>query len=167
MCKWEEFEKTIKKLGIKSELMAFVELDETKKCNYKVVTIEDASWKGIEGWVYFIVIDGRLTKIGKTDKTLHSRFNGYTSGTTQNRNKGTCSTTNFKISKAFLESLSKDKEVAIYAFNTPSVETNIEVFGSVEKIKLHTALKFESALLSKYRELYGNYPSLSSNSNTY
>lgn len=167
MVNWKEFESVVRELGVESFLGATVYLDDSKKCNYSYGVKEPTSWSKTEGWVYFIVIGEELIKIGKTDKTLAKRFASYTAGTEENRAKGTCSSTNYHLSKLFIESLVEDREISIYAFHTPVIESVINVLGKEERIVLHTSLKFESALLEKCKELYGCYPEYSANSNTY
>lgn len=166
MSNWLEFFKTINKLGVTPTKIAEVILDDSKKCNFSY-SVLDTSWVKIEGWVYFIVIEGELVKIGKTDKTLSHRFASYTSGTEENRQRGTCSTTNYHLSQLFLYSLIDDRSVEIYGFSTPKIETTIEVLGTKETVVFHTTLKYEKALLMKHKEMFGNYPLFSKNSNQY
>ena len=116
-----------------------------------------------KGWVYIISINNRVVKIGQTDATLSSRFSSYQAGTRKNREKGTCSVTNWYCSEVWREALDRKLPVEIYVYPVPTTVTNVPVFGNTISVRNKHAYVFEHALLNEYQSLSGRYPVLSNN----
>jgi len=55
-----------------------------------------------EGFVYVIVVNGKILKIGQTTTTFKSRLSSYNCGTRKFRKRGTASTTNYFVLQSLL-----------------------------------------------------------------
>ena len=100
---------------------------EGKKVDYKEV---DKMWVDNENeWLYCLVYDGHIVKIGMTIKSLKERFGSYSCGTDRAMTKGSCSTTNFIITECNFRAIMKGMKVEIYGIACPTVEKVITRFG--------------------------------------
>lgn len=154
------FLKHMKNKGANFTKFATVVKDLNKSPGYsykKYLTNQD------KGWVYIVSVDNKVVKIGQTDATLSSRFSSYQAGTRKNREKGTCSVTNWYCSEVWREALNKDLPVEIYVYPVPTTITQVPVFGDTISVRNKHAYVFEHALLNEYQNLSGGYPILSNN----
>jgi len=158
------FLKKMKDSGAEFIKVATIVLDEKKAAGYTYVT-ENELWKGndAKGWVYIISVNNKIVKIGQTDATLKSRFNSYQAGTLKARNKGTCSVTNWNCSEFWRTCLHEGLDLKIFAYQVPTTETTLQVFGRQEVARNKHAYLYENALLKEYKDIKGNYPILSNN----
>jgi len=115
------------------------------------------------GWAYLVSIDEKVVKIGQSDATLSSRFSSYQAGTRKNREKGTCSVTNWYCSEVWRKALEQGKSIEVYVFSVPTTVTEVEVLGKVKQVRNKHAYIFEHELLNEYKNLTGGYPVLSNN----
>ena len=116
-------------------------------------------------WLYLLVINGMIVKIGGTRTGLKGRISSYLCGHhIEERGKsGDCSKTNGFIYNTFLFYLNLGCKIEMYGYELPKTEITIEIFGKDTKITAQTYHAYESTFLEDYRKYYGNYPILSDN----
>jgi hypothetical protein len=113
--------------------------------------------------IYFLTFNGRIVKIGGTSTGFKSRIGSYYCGTRANRERGTCSTTNYHVSEAIYAALVENKEVRFYAYFVPPVTKIVDVLGMKKEIPCLTWQAYEDRFLSIYKDTNHTYPPLSKN----
>lgn len=116
-------------------------------------------------WLYLLVINGRIVKIGGTRTGLKGRVSSYLCGHhIEERGKsGDCSKTNGFIYNTFEFYLSLGCKIEMYGYELPKTEFTIEIFGKETKITAQTYHAYESTFLEDYKKNYHDYPILSDN----
>jgi len=116
-------------------------------------------------WLYLLVINGRIVKIGGTRTGLKGRVSSYLCGHhIEERGKsGDCSKTNGFIYNTFEFYLSLGCKIEMYGYELPKTEFTIEIFGKETKITAQTYHAYESTFLEDYKKNYDDYPILSDN----
>lgn len=116
-------------------------------------------------WLYLLVINGRIVKIGGTRTGLKGRVASYLCGHhVEERGKsGDCSKTNGFIYNTFEFYLSLGCKIEMYGYELPKTEMTIEIFGKETKIIAQTYHAYESTFLADYKKNYNDYPLLSDN----
>lgn len=135
--------------------------NQSVKCGYK--TEIDPLHKQHEQWAYVLTIDGRIVKFGDTTKTLQHRWGSYSAGTKENRERGTCSTTNFFISEFIRKALDQNIKVELWGYKIPNKVISIDVFGESKEALCDFVTYYESNLLKMYKETYNKLPVLGKN----
>jgi len=109
-------------------------------------------WKLAEKeWVYTIMYDGRVVKIGMTSSGMSSRYTSYGAGTKKAMKKGSCATTNFVVSQCNYLALLKGMKVEIFAYEIPSTTTKQIIFGRQEEVLNKVAHHYEYVLINLYK----------------
>ena len=116
-------------------------------------------------WLYLLVINDRIVKIGGTRTGLKGRVASYLCGHhIEERGKsGDCSKTNGFIYNTFEFYLSLGCKIEMYGYELPKTEITIEIFGKETKITAQTYHAYESTFLEDYKKNYNDYPILSDN----
>jgi len=116
-------------------------------------------------WLYLLVINDRIVKIGGTRTGLKGRVSSYLCGHhIEERGKsGDCSKTNGFIYNTFEFYLSLGCKIEMYGYELPKTEITIEIFGKETKITAQTYHAYESTFLEDYKKNYNEYPILSDN----
>lgn len=116
-------------------------------------------------WLYLLVINGRIVKIGGTRTGLKGRVASYLCGHhIEERGKsGDCSKTNGFIYNTFEFYLNLGCKIEMYGYELPKTEITIEIFGKETKITAQTYHAYESTFLEDYKKNYNDYPFLSDN----
>jgi len=116
-------------------------------------------------WLYLLVINGRIVKIGGTRTGLKGRISSYLCGHhIEERGKsGDCSKTNGFIYNTFEFYLNLGCKIQMYGYELPKTEITIEIFGKETKITAQTYHAYESTFLEDYKKNYNEYPILSDN----
>ena len=116
-------------------------------------------------WLYLLVINGMIVKIGGTRTGLKGRIASYLCGHhIEERGKsGDCSKTNGFIYNTFEFYLNLGCKIQMYGYELPKTEINIEIFGKETKITAQTYHAYESTFLEDYKKNYNKYPILSDN----
>jgi hypothetical protein len=116
-------------------------------------------------WIYLLVMNGRIVKIGGTRTGLKGRVSSYLCGHhIEERGKsGDCSKTNGFIYNTFEFYLSLGCKIEMYGYELPKTEIIIEIFGKDTKITAQTYHAYESTFLEDYKKNYDEYPILSDN----
>jgi hypothetical protein len=127
------------------------------------ISAEDFN-KKIE-WLYLLVINDRIVKIGGTRTGLKGRISSYLCGHhIEERGKsGDCSKTNGFIYNTFEFYLRLGCKIEMYGYELPKTEITIEIFGKETKITAQTYHAYESTFLEDYKKKYNEYPVLSDN----
>lgn len=116
-------------------------------------------------WLYLLVINGMIVKIGGTRTGIKGRVISYLCGHhIEERGKsGDCSKTNGFIYNTIEFYLNLGCKIEMYGYELPKTDFTIEIFGKETKIIAQTYHAYESTFLEDYRKNYGEYPILSDN----
>jgi hypothetical protein len=116
-------------------------------------------------WIYLLVMNGRIVKIGGTRTGIKGRVSSYLCGHhIEERGKsGDCSKTNGFIYNTFEFYLNLGCKIEMYGYELPKTEIIIEIFGKETKITAQTYHAYESTFLEDYKKNYDEYPILSDN----
>ena len=117
-------------------------------------------------WLYLLIINGRIVKIGGTRTGLKGRCCSYLCGHhIEERGKsGDCSKTNGFIYNTIEFYLQLGCKIEMYGYELPKTQITIEIFGKETKITAQTYHAYESTFLEDYKKIYNEYPYLSENS---
>lgn len=116
-------------------------------------------------WLYLLIINGMIVKIGGTRTGIKGRVISYLCGHhIEERGKsGDCSKTNGFIYNTIEFYLNLGCKIEMYGYELPKTDFTIEIFGKETKIIAQTYHAYESTFLEDYRKNYGEYPILSDN----
>jgi hypothetical protein len=130
-----------------------------------IPTIPAESFNKKTEWLYLLVINNMIVKIGGTRTGLKGRVASYLCGHhVEERGKsGDCSKTNGFIYNTFEFYLSLGCKIQMYGYELPKTEFTIEIFGKETKITAQTFHAYESTFLEDYRKNYNTYPILCDN----
>lgn len=139
-----------------------------KKARNTVIKFEPLdkdAWKREVEFVYLIVANGNIIKIGGTRKGMKGRAESYLCGHhIQERQKsGRCSVTNAYVYNTLHFYIKHGINIEIYAYEIEPVIVNVEVFGQIRKISAQVYQAFEAQCLEEYKKQIGRYPILSDN----
>ena len=131
--------------------VAYAEINEKSKDRLTKVTPFDGmkdSYTKRQELIYLIVIDGQVAKVGGTYTGLSARIASYSAGTRANRDRGTCSTTNYHISESQYTTLVNGSEVEWWILPIEPIEVSFIVpWKGEESYKTKTYMKYESTLV--------------------
>jgi len=130
-----------------------------------IPTIANEAFNKKTEWLYLLVINGMIVKIGGTRTGLKGRVSSYLCGHhIEERGKsGDCSKTNGFIYNTFEFYLNLGCKIQMYGYELPKTEITIEIFGKETKITAQTYHAYESTFLEDYKKNYNEYPILSDN----
>jgi hypothetical protein len=116
-------------------------------------------------WLYLLVINNRIVKIGGTRTGIKGRIISYLCGHhIEERGKsGDCSKTNGFIYNTFEFYLNLGCKIEMYGYELPKTEITIKIFDKDTKIIAQTYHAYESTFLEDYKKNYNKYPILSDN----
>lgn len=116
-------------------------------------------------WLYLLVINNRIVKIGGTRTGIKGRIQSYLCGHhIEERGKsGDCSKTNGFIYNTFEFYLNLGCKIEMYGYELPKTEITIKIFDKETKIIAQTYHAYESTFLEDYKKNYNEYPILSDN----
>ena len=100
-------------------------------------------------WLYLLIVNDRIVKIGGTRTGLRGRVASYLCGHhIEERSKsGDCSKTNGFIYNTFEFYLKLGCKIQMYGYELPKTEITIEIFGKETKITAQTYHAYESTFL--------------------
>lgn len=105
------------------------------------------------GFVYILVIDGKIFKIGQSITNIKRRIQSYNCGKTEYRISGTNSTTNYFV----LQSLLKiNYPVLVYAYFPP--KPKYEIFGQHFEDGFPPSKKAENIIINNFIDKHGKKP---------
>ena len=130
-----------------------------------VPTISIEAFNEKTEWLYLLVINGRIVKIGGTRTGIKGRVSSYLCGHhIEERGKsGDCSKTNGFIYNTLVFYLNLECKIQMYGYKLPKTEISIEIFDKETKITPQTYHAYESKCLEDYKNNYKEYPILSNN----
>lgn len=138
-----------------------ITIDNSLKCGYRVSILDRL--KKENQWAYVLIIDGKIVKFGDTTKTLQHRWGSYSAGIKENRDRGTCSTTNYFISEVIRLALKSGLKVELWGYNIPTQFLVIDVFGQTKNAIIDVVTYYESKLIELYQTTYNKLPILGKN----
>lgn len=130
-----------------------------------VPTISTEAFNKKTEWLYLLVINGMIVKIGGTRTGIKGRVASYLCGhhIKERGKSGDCSKTNGFIYNTFVFYLNLGCKIQMYGYELPKAEVTIEIFGKETKITAQTYHAYESTFLEDYKKNYNEYPILSNN----
>ena len=129
-----------------------------KKVDYQGV---DDSWTDTDNeWLYLLVYDGRIVKIGMTIECLMKRFGSYSCGTGRAMEKGSASTTNFIITECNALAVMKGMNVEIYGIPVEKTKVGVDRWFVKKTIPLSAVREMETILTTIFKDKYGKKPVL-------
>lgn len=116
-------------------------------------------------WLYLLLINGRIVKLGGTRNGLKKRAGSYLCGHhVEERGKsGDCSKTNGFIYNTLVFYLELGCKVEMMGYQLPKTEITIQIFGQDTVVVAQTYHAYESKFLDDYKKKYREYPFLSDN----
>ena len=117
-------------------------------------------------WLYIIVINNRIVKIGGTRSGIKDRFGSYLCGhhITERNKSGKASETNKYVYNTIYFYLGLDCNIKLYGYELPVEEITRNVFGKETKIRVQTYHSYESVLIDEIKKQNGFIPFLCDNS---
>ncbi len=132
------------------ELCNLIPNIEKEKIEIEAITKEKMS---AEGFVYVIVVDKKILKIGQSITNITKRIQSYNCGKQSYRDAGTCSTTNYWILQTLLN---LNLLAKVYAF-FPEPPTYF-LFGKQYKNNIPITKKAENEILNSFINKFGKKP---------
>ena len=122
---------------------------------------ENSYWTDEDNeWLYFLVYDVYIMKIGMTITSPKARYESYSCGTGRAMKKGSCSTTNFIISECNSLALDVGCEVKVYGIPLPKKTVVDNSWGETTEISVSIARDMEKKLTNIFTKTYGYKPVL-------
>ena len=122
---------------------------------------ENHSWTDEDyEWLYCLVYNGHIVKLGMTITSLKTRYGSYSCGTDRAMKKGSCSTTNFIISECNAHAVMNDIEVEIFGISIPKKIEKETRFGITKECIYSTVRDKETMLTEAFKNVYGHKPVL-------
>lgn len=117
-------------------------------------------------WLYIIVVNNRIVKIGGTRSGIKDRFGSYLCGhhIAERKKSGKASETNKYVYNTLYFYLDLGCEVKLYGYELPVEEITRIVFGKETKIRVQTYHSYESVLIDEFKKQNGFIPFLCDNS---
>lgn len=130
-----------------------------------VPTIPEEDFNKDCEWIYLLVINGMIIKIGGTRTGLKGRISSYLCGhhIKERGKSGDCSKTNGFIYNTFEFYLKHGCKIEMFGYELPRREITVEIFDKLLVINAQTYHAYESTYLVDYKKTYGKYPILSDN----
>jgi hypothetical protein len=116
-------------------------------------------------WLYLLLINGRIVKLGGTRTGLEKRAGSYLCGhhVKERGKSGDCSKTNGFIYNTLVFYLQLGCKVEMIGYELPKTEIKIEICGKEIIISAQTYHAYESNFLDDYKKHYKEYPFLCDN----
>jgi len=129
-----------------------------------VNTIPVDLWREPVEWIYILVINGYIVKIGGTRVGLDDRCRSYLSGHCVPEKGGKSVSTNAFIYHTFHWYLEQGMSVEMYGYRIEPKQDTDTMLGFTETYLISRYHVWEAKLLGEFERLYGKKPPLSSNS---
>jgi len=140
----------------------------TKKRNtvIQLANYDDSLLSQNDEWIYAIVINDRMTKIGGTRNGIKGRWGSYMCGhhIPQRGKSGKASETNKYVYNTLDFYLQLGCEVKLYGYKLPVEEITRSVFGKDIVIRVQTYHSYESVLIDEFKRQHSFVPFLCDNS---
>jgi hypothetical protein len=131
-----------------------------KKVDY--LSVDEAKWINSNNeWLYCLVYNKHIVKIGMTITSLKERWCGsYSCGTSRAMTKGSCSTTNFIITECNFGAVHCGMDVEIYAISCHKEAVSVSRFGQTKIIYTSRVRGYETMLSQCFHTTYKHKPVL-------
>jgi hypothetical protein len=128
-------------------------------------TISTEDWKEEIEWIYLLLINDRIVKIGSTRTGLCKRAASYLCGhhIRERGKSGDCSKTNGFIYNTIDFYLNAGCKIEMYAYELPVIKHVINILDKNETSSVQTCHLYEGVFLEDYKKTYTDYPILSRN----
>lgn len=151
-----------------TETFALGEKQGTKKRNTHIQFLPLISKDEIQKkneWLYLLVVEGRIVKIGGTRTGIKGRMASYLCGhhIRERGKSGDCSKTNGFIYNTFMFYLELGCKIQMYGFELPKRPIEVSILGKTEEIVVQTYHVYESRYMEDYKKRYNRYPILCDN----
>jgi len=127
-------------------------------------TIPVELWREPVEWIYILVIDGYIVKIGGTRVGLDDRCRSYLSGHCVPEKGGKSVSTNAFIYHTFHWYLEQGMSIEMYGYRIEPKQDTDTMLGFTETYSISRYHVWEAKLLGEFERLYGKKPPLSCNS---
>jgi len=149
-------------------LIANIVLDNESKRNTLIKfipTISNEDFNKKTEWLYLLVINDMIVKIGGTRTGLKGRVGSYLCGhhILERGKSGDCSKTNAFIYNTIEFYLNLGCKIQMYGYQLPQKNITINIFDKEIKIKAQTYHAYESTFMEDYKKHYNEYPILNDN----
>lgn len=116
-----------------------------------IPTISNHKFNKKSEWLYLLVINDRIVKIGGTRIGLKGRVASYLCGhhIKEREKSGDCSKTNAFIYNTFVFYLNLGCKIKMFGYELPKTEIVMEIFGKETKIIAQTYHAYESRFLEE------------------
>ena len=130
-----------------------------------IPSIPEDEWADKNEWLYLLVVNERIVKIGGTRTGLKSRAASYLCGhhIPERGKSGDCSKTNGYIYNTFDFYLGLGCKIQMYGYKLPTIITELKILDNIVNVKPQTYHAYESAFLDDFKKHYNGYPPLSDN----
>lgn len=116
-------------------------------------------------WLYLLVINGMIVKLGGTRTGLKGRFSSYLCGhhIKERGKSGDCSKTNGFIYNTLEFYINLGCKIQVYGYKLPKTKITRKILDKETKITTQTYHTYESIFMEDYKKNYNMYPILSDN----
>ena len=116
-------------------------------------------------WLYLLIINDRIVKIGGTRVGIRDRTGSYLCGhhILERGKSGSCSNTNGFIYNTLHFYLNLGHKIQMYGYELPKTTINIKICEIETEIKTQTYHAYESIFLKDYKKTYNGYPIFNDN----
>jgi len=130
-----------------------------------VPTISKEEWEPKSEWIYLIVINNKIVKIGGTRTGLKERCASYICGhhIPERGKSGDCSKTNGFIYNTLDFYLEQGAKIELWGYQLPVTTHKAYVLGEEIDIIVQTYHAYETKMMENFKSTYGEYPSLNDN----
>jgi len=129
-----------------------------------VPTISEKDWKKRGEYIYLLIVDGKIVKLGCSRTSKEERTGGYLSGHgIPEITGGTAGSTNAFIYWTFVWLLSQGKKIEMFSAEIPKAIVVQTFFGFTDEIETQVCHRWERHAMIKYQKQFGKLPPLSSN----
>jgi hypothetical protein len=129
-----------------------------------VPTISEKDWKKRGEYIYLLIVDGKIVKLGCSRTSKEERTGGYLAGHgVPEVTGGTAGSTNAFVYWTFVKLLSDGKKIEMLSAEIPKAVVVQTFFGFTDKIETQVCHRWERHAMIEYKKQFGQLPPLSSN----
>lgn len=146
-----------------------VTLDTSTRKTHLALTplVDPRTYRDPHEWIYLLVVDGDIVKIGGTRDGLRNRLDvSYGCGRCieERGGSGKCSVTNAFVYNTLVFYAEAGSTIEVYGRILPPYHVAVPIFGTTVNIKAQVFHGIESTYMEDFRRTYGFLPFMSDNS---
>lgn len=171
--KFYSIENFNQQIGNNFHLVAEIILnDDNKQKVIKALPINPVQWKEKGEFIYCIVYNDNIVKIGGTRTSMKDRFSSYLCGhyvperkASSGKNcSGKMSATNAYVYQTIEETLLKNEgKWKIWSWRLPRTMVTVDILDTPTEVIAQTYHAYETVTINKFKEFAGHTPQLSDN----